>query len=553
MTVTLRGTTIRSTTAIDAWTPATLFAAGEAGAWYDPSDRNTLFQDSAGTTPVTAVEQAVGLALDKSRGLVLGSDIKSAGAVGLIGTATAATYNTATGAGTVTRVDVSNQSYVEWSGLLPAGSFYAIKIQNTGANQLYVRTAVAGTIVATLAAGADVTVYAYSGGTGLITLTAATSGTTASFTISSFRSISGTHLIQPSASSRPVLRSRYNLLTYSEQFDNAAWANLTGGTGVTPVRTANAGIAPDGTTTADRLEFSLGGGTTSSDQSQITQSIAASDATIFVWLKSNTASSYDLYLRSANSTLTITVTPTWQRFSILGVGSVGNTRSFGLRGGQTPANSNTADILAWGADLRSANDTYLPYQRIAAATDYDTVGFPVYLAFDGSDDSMYTGGNLDLSGTDKVTVFAGVTKLSDAATTFVAETSAQADTNNGAFYLRAPNGATPTYDFLSRGTASGRVTPTGFAAPISNVITCIANIGGDVTQIRVDGVIQTTDTTDQGTGNYGSYVLNVGRRNNASNPFNGRLYQLLVRGAATSDALITQAERYVFTKEGRKV
>jgi hypothetical protein len=48
------------------WTPANLFAAGEQGVWYDPSDFSTMFQDSAGTTPVTAVGQTVGKILDKS-------------------------------------------------------------------------------------------------------------------------------------------------------------------------------------------------------------------------------------------------------------------------------------------------------------------------------------------------------------------------------------------------------------------------------------------------------------------------------------------------------
>lgn len=43
-----------------------LFGAGEQGGWYDVSDMSTLFQDAAGTTPVTAVEQPVGLMLDKS-------------------------------------------------------------------------------------------------------------------------------------------------------------------------------------------------------------------------------------------------------------------------------------------------------------------------------------------------------------------------------------------------------------------------------------------------------------------------------------------------------
>lgn len=48
------------------FSPADLFAAGEKGLWYDPSDLSTLFQDSAGTTPVTADGQTVGKILDKS-------------------------------------------------------------------------------------------------------------------------------------------------------------------------------------------------------------------------------------------------------------------------------------------------------------------------------------------------------------------------------------------------------------------------------------------------------------------------------------------------------
>lgn len=48
------------------FSPLLWFGSGQQGAWYDPSDFTTLFQDSAGTTPVTAVEQPVGLMLDKS-------------------------------------------------------------------------------------------------------------------------------------------------------------------------------------------------------------------------------------------------------------------------------------------------------------------------------------------------------------------------------------------------------------------------------------------------------------------------------------------------------
>jgi hypothetical protein len=48
------------------FSPLTLFASGSQGAWYDPADFSTLFQDSAGTTPVTATGQPVGKILDKS-------------------------------------------------------------------------------------------------------------------------------------------------------------------------------------------------------------------------------------------------------------------------------------------------------------------------------------------------------------------------------------------------------------------------------------------------------------------------------------------------------
>lgn len=48
------------------FTPQSLFAAGEHGFWFDPSDFSTMFQDTAGTIPVTAVGQSIGKILDKS-------------------------------------------------------------------------------------------------------------------------------------------------------------------------------------------------------------------------------------------------------------------------------------------------------------------------------------------------------------------------------------------------------------------------------------------------------------------------------------------------------
>jgi hypothetical protein len=60
--------TIRNTLGDDAFNMLDLFSGGQRGVWYDPSDLATMFQESTGTTAVTADGQPVGLMYDKSRG-----------------------------------------------------------------------------------------------------------------------------------------------------------------------------------------------------------------------------------------------------------------------------------------------------------------------------------------------------------------------------------------------------------------------------------------------------------------------------------------------------
>ena len=58
---------------VPVWTPAQLFQNGEIGGWLDSSDLSTLFQDAAGTIPVTAGGQPVGLWKNKITGQPLDS------------------------------------------------------------------------------------------------------------------------------------------------------------------------------------------------------------------------------------------------------------------------------------------------------------------------------------------------------------------------------------------------------------------------------------------------------------------------------------------------
>jgi hypothetical protein len=76
------------------------------------------------------------------------------------------------------------------------------------------------------------------------------------------------------------------------------------------------------------------------------------------------------------------------------------------------------------------------------------------------------------------------------------------------------------------------------------------NISGDLTAIRKNGVAGSDATADKGAGNFRNDVLYIGRRAGTSLPFNGLLYQMVVRGALTSGGTLSNAERYFAQKSG---
>jgi hypothetical protein len=212
----------------------------------------------------------------------------------------------------------------------------------------------------------------------------------------------------------------------------------------------------------------------------------------------------------------------------------------------------TSGALIWGADVRLATDAAYPYQRVVTATDYADVGVPRSFLHDGFDDSSYTASSLDLSGTDKVTVWAGVYKNSDAARGIVAELTSSTATNNGSFRLVAPEDATFEYGMVSRGTTDigAYANASIYAAPNLRVLTGVANIAGPLVALRVDGTQVVSDATSQGTGNYANAVLYMGRRNNASFPFNGKIYTIIIRGGVTDAATLALTDRYVGSRMG---
>lgn len=432
--------------------PATLFGGGAQGAWYDPSDLSTLFQDAAGTVPVASIGDPVGRISDKS------------------GNGNHATQSTA----------ASRPLLQQTAGL------YHLTFD--GAND----------------------------------------------SLSTAASI-------PFATVTSDGQARRNLLNYPTQFDAApanGWLVLNN-TSVS----ANATAAPDGTTEADK--YVSAPAATGSVAQEIFQGVAvtAAEHTFSVYAKAAGFS----FLQFNNSQIAA-----FANFD-LSTGTVGTTGGGVSASIQDVGNGWYRCVGAFPAF--SAATVNFRCSIVPASTSPRRTT----MTGDGTSGIFLWGAQLEIGstatafqniGTDKLTVWSGLLKSSDAAQGVVAELSADISSNNGAFLLSAPNSAAANYNWSSKGTTQVDNTVTTYAAPHTAVLTGIANIGAPSNILRVNGVQAGSVVTTQGTRSFESYALNIGRRNNSSLPFNGRLYGLIVFGAAASDWQIAAAERWMAQRTG---
>jgi hypothetical protein len=167
----------------------------------------------------------------------------------------------------------------------------------------------------------------------------------------------------------PVIKLRpqkENLLRLTEDFSNNPWAVVSTGLGSDPVVTPNAGISPSGEMDADRLQFTINGGTSVADLAQIQQAFTLVTGSLYgygIFLKSYDGNSYDIafdFNSSPQPDILATVTDEWQLFTVEATAvSTGGFYRIRLRG--TELTSKIADILAWGAStVLGAYDGYIP-------------------------------------------------------------------------------------------------------------------------------------------------------------------------------------------------
>jgi len=334
--------------------------------------------------------------------------------------------------------------------------------------------------------------------------------------------------------------ARRNLFTSPSAFDDVYWTK----TGVTI--TANTVAAPDGTTTADTVTSST---TTSNRISR--DGLAFTNGvpiTISFYAKAGTKTFIQIGLPAA-----VAGASKRANFNI-GTGALGAVDS-GI----------TASVTASSNGFYRCVFTVTPTASVSDAVYFTLVddASAAYVASSTAGDAYLWGAQLETGstatafqniGTDKVTVVAGVRKLSDAAVSALLEFSAAANLNAGSFVAFTPGSGSERFSWGSRGTAAAvsyaPTTSAAYTAPVTSVLTGTANISGDSVALRANGTQVATSASDQGTGNFGNYPLYLFRRGGTTLPFNGRFYGLSIIGAQLSANDITVLEKFQATKTG---
>lgn len=195
----------------------------------DFANTDRHWQNVTGTTLADDAGEAIALAMDSATwgGGALADEVaaqpelKDTGTIGIVGTTTAATYNTSTGAGTVSRTSFpGDQSYVSFA--VVAGARYELDLECGNAAGITVRPSAAGTSVINTAGTTGRVTYRVASTSSELMIFTASNSISLPFTVHSLKLIPGNHAVQATGTSQPARQaggvSRYdgtadNLLT----------------------------------------------------------------------------------------------------------------------------------------------------------------------------------------------------------------------------------------------------------------------------------------------------------------------------------------------------
>lgn len=543
----LRPVTRAVSDTIRGFNPRSLFAAGEQGAYYDLYDQSTLFQDAAGTTPWTAYGQPLGLQRDKSKGLVRSANLVTNGDFSSA-TGWTAGAGWAIGSGVATATASIADLSTDIGAVATRWYVVTFTVTHT-AGSLTVIASGTATTTPTISASGTYTLYILASGAGS---TLIFRGLGFSGTIDNVSAVyeQGNHRYQTTPSARPTIEARVNLVTKSEFPGGITDSTILGGliTGASLPNwlgrfTTGIAFGHDGLITS----YIYMGSAVASAQHTISVFVKMDDGNAPSFgsaTPANVANDFILVVSNQQvSPLTYAVTSVGD-----GVYRVSATITSGIitltSNGVVKYNTNssrTFKVTGYQLELGSVATTY---QRVNTATDYDDIGAPRRIKYDGIDDFLQTAA-VDFSATDKMTVWAGVRKLSDAAIGIVVELSTNSDSTNGTFTLAASVSGN-NYYAQSRGTVRSTRDATGYVAPHSAVLVAEAKISTDILRLHVNNAAPLSSATDQGTGNYSTNPLYFGARAGTFHRFSGEVFSPeVIRGAESTAAQIDMVERII--------
>jgi len=213
----------------------------------------------------------------------------------------------------------------------------------------------------------------------------------------------------------------------------------------------------------------------------------------------------------------------------------------------------TGSNVIWGAQLEEGS-TATAYQKVVSEYDVTEAGVDSlwYLDFDGVDDHLRADGVL-LYAVGEASVFAGVNGPTGSNEYLIGESNS---TDNDPIYaLATKSGATTgdELDALIRTDASASILPQSggpTAFDSTDRVISVIDSGSSVTP-RVDGIAGTAKFyTRTGTLTTDRFTIGGLTRAAFSSAYDGRIYGLILRGAASTAQEISDTEAYLANLSG---